>query len=72
MKIAYTAKNHLGREVTLSSSRADIRHMIFIRDEHGDWTAKLSTGKSQRRIALAVSRANPTAQEIIVTVATQA
>lgn len=71
-KIAYTAKNSLGRRVTLSSSRSDIRHMIFIRDEHGDWTASLSSGKSQRRIMAALCRAHPTAPEIIVTVATQA
>jgi hypothetical protein len=70
-KIAYTAKNSLGRRVTLSSSRSDIRHMIFIRDEHGDWTVTLSSGKSQARIMAGLLRAHPTAPTILVAAATQ-
>lgn len=70
-KISYTAKYN-GRTVTLSSTRTDIQNMIFIRDENGDVTASLSSGKSHRRIMAALRRAHPTAPEISIAVVTQA
>lgn len=68
--ITYTAKNHLGFEVRLTSRRDDMRHMVSIRHRSGDWTHKLSAGKSQTRILGATRRAHPDAIELRVTVAT--
>lgn len=65
-EIVYTAKNAAGREIHVSSRRADIRHMVFIRDADGDWTYQLSAGKSQRRILAGLLRSHPNTEIRIV------
>lgn len=64
IEYTYTTKNYLGFAKTLTSRRDDMRIAVFIQDQAGEWTARLSPARNMNRAMAALSRANPDARMI--------